>query len=554
MWVGKYTDNHDLAAPLTFSQRVKSQRHMKKKTKGAGKIMIFFLGALAFLLIAYGGYYFFANNKLNIPSVTSPKEPEFVSFTSYYVAQTKFQTLEESIKLEDLKAKKLYFSKNILSEELDSLKTLLSLSETQTIDPGFDSFKALPEGSILITYPHESDFRLKTLDVDGVSLWTKDVKLEDYSLQSNVTISKDKEGILADRVKFAKINQTTMFVGGEIIASRAVDRTWLNTNNNNIEILFDRLKPNIQSADVALAMIENSYQGNPTPCHGCVTFVSDEALVPQFKSIGLDVLSLAGNHEGDGGKASMQNTRDLMDKNDIKHFGSGKNTEEASKYVLIEANGIKFAFMGADDIAYFYWAGPDTPGTNHYSTNNGVLGIDREKIKKDIEAAKKEADQVVIMMSWGIEYQNYATKHQEEMAQVFVDSGADIIVSSHPHWVQNAQVLTSSDGKVVPVFYSLGNFIFDQTHTDPTRQSIATEFNYYNGKLVDINVIPFQACGYHQTQNNLATKVISGEVTYEQIDAMSEKQGCVWWQPVPLGEGNAVHDTILTRFFEHTNF
>jgi len=77
---------------------------------------------------------------------------------------------------------------------------------------------------------------------------------------------------------------------------------------------------------------------------------------------------------------------------------------------------------------------------------------------------------------------------------------------------------------------------------------------FYDKKLLEIEVIPHYTCGYHQSSNNLASKVVSGEISYSEVDATPQSQGCVWWQPTPLPENHPISIEILERMWEYTNF
>jgi hypothetical protein len=164
-----------------------------------------------------------------------------------------------------------------------------------------------------------------------------------------------------------------------------------------------------------------------------------------------------------------------------------------------------------------------------------------------IGEAKSKVDYLVVYPSWGIEYTNTANAHQQELAKAIIDSGADMIVGTHPHWVQNFEMY-----KGKPIFYSLGNFVFDQTHTEPTRQGMWVEAYYYKGELKGFEFIPHLNCGYHQTGNNLANKVLSGEMSYADVDKTPEKQGCVYWQPKPLNQSRKEYQEIWNRFIAGT--
>ena len=133
------------------------------------------------------------------------------------------------------------------------------------------------------------------------------------------------------------------------------------------------------------------------------------------------------------------------------------------KPALFDLNGRVIGMISADDVSYFYWSSDKSVyGVNSFSTaSNGVLNINMDKVEM-IETLKQEnnIDYLIIYESWGIEYTNKANSHQVELAHAFIDNGADLVVASHPHWVQNIEFY-----KGKPIFYALGNFIFDQTHT-----------------------------------------------------------------------------------------
>jgi poly-gamma-glutamate synthesis protein (capsule biosynthesis protein) len=473
----------------------------------------------------------------------------------YYILQTDLRSSLETVDLESLGEYDLYISDSVESKESIEIQRLIGIEEASGLKAGTNPVGGDQNSWIVITPISEKNIKYKYLPIDGFDIINDEAIREEYPLRFKTLMGQEEWDTLADYHSTANQEYNVLFVGGEIITARAVDRLWINSTDN-AGFLFDRVEDKVSSADIALSMLENSYEGNPEPCTGCVSFLSDEKVLHEFKDLGFDVFSLAGNHAGDKGQGAASNTRNILDSLDIKHFGTGENIAEASGHTVIESKGVRFAFLGADDVAYFYWAGEERAGTNYYTKSNSLsrLEVDYEKIRKDIESAKKDADVAVVMMSWGIEYQNFATKYQREMAKAFVDSGADLVVGSHPHWVQNIEFIESPQGKSVPVVYSLGNFIFDQTHTQETREGMLAEFTFEGKNLIDMKFTPILNCGYHQTQNNLADKVISGEMTYAEIDKISEREGCVWWQPKPLDSSHSRYRAIYDRMWEYSGW
>ncbi|MBS1144136.1 MAG: putative poly-gamma-glutamate biosynthesis enzyme [Proteobacteria bacterium] len=162
-----------------------------------------------------------------------------------------------------------------------------------------------------------------------------------------------------------------------------------------------------------------------------------------------DAVTLANNHVGDFGHAALLETLRHLDAAGIARFGAGKNLVDAHKPLWIERNGLKIAVLGYNEFApRAFEAGADTPGTA-WSEDDHVIS--------DIRAAKAAgADLIIPFMHWGWEYDPAPSPRLQAFARRMIDGGAAMVVGSHPHVTQGADIYR---GK--PIIYSLGNFVFD---------------------------------------------------------------------------------------------
>lgn len=218
--------------------------------------------------------------------------------------------------------------------------------------------------------------------------------------------------------------------------------------------LFVNVKPYIDAADIACVnqetvFVQSSFSGYPS-------FGSPEEIGKAEAEAGFDVVSHATNHAFDRGTAGILYTTAFWDNyTDIAMLGIHQDAEDAQKTEVIEKNGIRIALLN-----YTY-------GLNGYILPAGkgymVDMLDEEKIKSDMERARNMSDAIVVFAHWGNEYQNTPSEAQKNWAQLFADCGATVIVGHHPHVVQPLQTVTSSSGREVPVYYSLGNFISNQS-------------------------------------------------------------------------------------------
>ncbi|MEI7578516.1 MAG: CapA family protein [bacterium] len=406
-----------------------------------------------------------------------------------------------------------------------------------------DLEKNLQADKIALLTPDQVLPKYRTLQIDQQSFWQKNFQIQNYPLKKliasyDATIITDEKPIV-------------IFATGEIIPARAVDRLGFN-KYNNFTYVYDFFKNDIASADIAIAQLENSLLGNPKPCSGCMAFIGDDQVANSLKEEGFDWVNTAGNHAGDAGQKAYGNTIKLFTDLGIQVTGTGKTEEEILKPAINEINGRRIGLISADDIANYYWnLSPNntTYGTNYFSkSNNGALSVDTARVAK-IATIKKDnnLDYLIVYMSWGIEYTNNSTKHQQELAHKLIDNGADLIIASHPHWVQSIE---EYNGKMI--LYSMGNFIFDQTHTTETRQGYVTNLDFWKNELKNIEIIPQQSCGYHQTTNDLIPKYLNNEITLEEVYNTADKSGCVYWQPKKLKEDHPAYKQILDRIYQYT--
>jgi poly-gamma-glutamate synthesis protein (capsule biosynthesis protein) len=159
---------------------------------------------------------------------------------------------------------------------------------------------------------------------------------------------------------------------------------------------------------------------------------------------------LANNHSVDFGLKTFAHMLDLFDRQGLRYFGGGKNIRSAHEPVVFETKGKRIAVLGYDIfLPRSFEALPDQPG---------VAWGEPDFIAQDIARARQHhrADIVITYPHWGWENEKQANAQQQALAHWMIDSGADAVVGGHPHVTQNVELY-----KGKPVFYSLGNFIFN---------------------------------------------------------------------------------------------
>lgn len=242
--------------------------------------------------------------------------------------------------------------------------------------------------------------------------------------------------------------------------------------------LMAAAEPYVSRADFAVVNLETTLPGG-TEFTGYPRFRTPDALAYDLKELGFDLALTANNHCMDAGFDGLSRTLDVLDEAGLAHVGASRTREEAENNIVVaDVGGISVAFLG-----YTYGTNgipldSDAPWSVNLFNLDYMTGLstpDTEKLLGDLEQAKAlGADLIAVLIHWGVEYQTTQNSYQEEIADLLIGNGADIVLGGHAHVLQPSQTRTAvgADGveRTGFVCYSLGNFFADQSrqYTDLT--------------------------------------------------------------------------------------
>lgn len=255
--------------------------------------------------------------------------------------------------------------------------------------------------------------------------------------------------------------QVRMLVFGDLMLDRYIRQT---INKHSVDYLFQNIKQSFLGNDLILANLEGGFTDflPHKAAPNMVSFTFDPKLIPQIKELGFNIFSLANNHTRDFGSTGFNQTKNYLAKNSIEYFGDYSNNEKISAVENI--NGIKIGFIGYNALI-----------------NSGI-----DQIVAEIKKIQAETDFTVVFVHWGNEYQNGFSANQQAMGWQFIDAGADIVIGSHPHVVEPIEIY-----KDKPIFYSLGNFVFDQVFSEQVQQSLSLAM-VLQKNTIEIAINPLQ--------------------------------------------------------------
>ncbi|MCL5406985.1 MAG: CapA family protein [Patescibacteria group bacterium] len=252
-------------------------------------------------------------------------------------------------------------------------------------------------------------------------------------------------------------DEITFTFAGDAIFGRAVYDQF----GNDLTKAFRDLDQNFFQGDIKILNLEG-----PIVNQKFIPDITPDNLVMKFppqtkdalKWLGINTVSLGNNHTFDQGTNVFNFTKELLNNNQITTIGNSKNSADLVQ--TFQKGNLKISVIAVNTLA-------NTPDLE-------------EKIKEQ----KENGAFVIIFPHWGDEYQTIHNQKQARLAHTWINQGVDLIIGSHPHVIQDAEIY-----KEKPIFYSLGNFLFDQTFSRETQRGLAIK-GKINAKKLTLELIP----------------------------------------------------------------
>jgi poly-gamma-glutamate capsule biosynthesis protein CapA/YwtB (metallophosphatase superfamily) len=269
-----------------------------------------------------------------------------------------------------------------------------------------------------------------------------------------------------------ELAQVSFAVAGDVIPHEAVRAAAAAAGDGESgwQALFSNVADIFEGADFGFVNMETPVA--PEHSHGTKPFLFDAPVVlPQaLKASGIKIVSFANNHAMDQGWAGFAETRDHLRETGLLFAGTSDNAATAFQPVFTEAHGIKVGWLGMTR-----WLNgnrnPDDPNAPHVnffpypSESGGAPGADEATVLEAIKSARAQCDLLVVSIHWGIEYAPAPRPEDVELAHKMLDAGASVVVGHHPHVLQPIETYRTQDGRNTVIFYSLGNFLSNQSRS-----------------------------------------------------------------------------------------
>ncbi|MFA5889161.1 MAG: CapA family protein [Candidatus Paceibacterota bacterium] len=264
-----------------------------------------------------------------------------------------------------------------------------------------------------------------------------------YIYNYSFDMSKDKmKASIVDMTKqdVVQKNYPSVLNFGDVMFDRGVRNIIENRGRDPFEYIkrdFDF----IDKFDIIIANLEGPIvEMDRNECQQKAYNFQFASTTPELlKTIGINMVNIANNHSRDCFSVGYESTKQYLKQFGISYIG---DQELEESYRLVMVNDKRMAFVGIDQ------------------TISPAL---TDKAYALIKKLDSENDYIVVNIHWGEEYKLEANSTQIDIAHKLIDNGADVIFGHHPHVVEPMEIYK---GKMV--FYSLGNFVFDQNFGDTT--------------------------------------------------------------------------------------
>ncbi|MDX9893179.1 MAG: AmmeMemoRadiSam system protein B [Patescibacteria group bacterium] len=235
----------------------------------------------------------------------------------------------------------------------------------------------------------------------------------------------------------------------ELINSKGFDYIFSDLNRNNFFMGYDLVGANLEGV-----VTDGGQHYDPVKEFD---FAFDPKDVAALKKYHFTFFNLANNHIFDQGQRGIDETNSNLTALGFDYAGCPDGQVADCSWRILTLDNQQIALVGFSGVG---------------------AKLNPNLVAKMIIDLRFQVDWIIINIHWGQEYQLQPNEMQRHLAHQLIESGADVVIGHHPHVVQGLEVY---QGK--PIFYSLGNFVFDQYFSQDTQTGLALSLNFLNTEV-----------------------------------------------------------------------
>lgn len=293
-------------------------------------------------------------------------------------------------------------------------------------------------------------------------------------------------------IQIAQIAPIRLLFVGDIMLDRLVRKKIKTIGAGDYRFPFLKIRDYLNSFDAVIGNLEGPIAGSGKRVGSQYSFRMEAAAIDGLVAANIKAVNLANNHIWDYSSLAFKETLKHLDQAGIKYFGGGLNETEAYSATVLELAGTKIGLLGFSQLLPHLEAKGDRPGIAVLGQTLSRQGLKGQvgKFERAITEARQSVDVLIVSFHWGDEYTAQPNEFQKQWGRRAIDLGADLVVGHHPHVIQSFDKLKAglagTEDKYI--FYSLGNFIFDQDFSDETMTAGLLEVEIVAKKIKQVNL------------------------------------------------------------------
>ena len=288
---------------------------------------------------------------------------------------------------------------------------------------------------------------------DKIMLAQQAEELEKQTGEIFTSMEKDMNEATTASGEIVRTSTARIAAVGDILCQMDMVEDAYSNGAYDFSSMFSNITKFVQNSDLAIGTLETNFIDGKYS--GVGKYNSPIEFLTAVKQSGIDLVSLAHNHELDYGIDGLNTTINKVQEQNISIIGISNNKENENKDftgIIKEINGIKIAFIG-----YTYGLSNESELAKE---EKAVANIYSEDLaKKDLEYAKENSNYIIAIMHWGDVNTSTISEYQNNITAFLVNNGVDMILGTHPAVVEPMKIIQNSEGKNILVAYSLGNYI-----------------------------------------------------------------------------------------------
>jgi gamma-polyglutamate biosynthesis protein CapA len=264
-----------------------------------------------------------------------------------------------------------------------------------------------------------------------------------------------------------------LIFAGDVMFCRAVRRQILAAHDPALP--FRKIGPLMASSDIAFVNLESPFSDRGRYFDSGLIFHAPPETIAGLQAARVAIASTANNHTRDCASHGVEFTVGWLRAHSIEPLGTSESEARTHEGVILARNGVRFGFLG-----YTF----DQQNGNWRDIDARIALADPAAVCRDVTALRKRADVVIVSMHNGVEYVPRPNRAQIAFAHAAIDAGAALVIGHHPHVVQPEETYRGG-----LIFYSLGNFVFDQYQREATQHGEIVQISFLGTRVLSTHVM-----------------------------------------------------------------